>query len=51
MYADDSTIYAASPSTEELNKILDKELKSVVEWVMSNKLVLNVGKTVYNNRI
>ena len=41
MYADESTIYAANEVTETLNK----ELQSILEWVASNKLVLNISKT------
>ena len=45
IYADDSTIYATGSTIEEINIILDYELKSVIEWIKNNKLVLNVGKT------
>lgn len=45
MYADDSTVYSCCKSIEELNLVLNKELKSVVDWVQQNQLVLNVVKT------
>lgn len=45
MYADDSTIYVAAKTVEEVNMILNSELHSVVEWIRRNRLVLNVSKT------
>lgn len=45
LYADDSTLYTFASSVEELNTVLNKELKSVVNWVQQNQLVLNVAKT------
>lgn len=45
MYADDSTIYVAAKTVEEVNMILNSELHSVVEWIQRNRLVLNVSKT------
>jgi hypothetical protein len=44
MYADVSTIYASATTANEVNETL-KELQSVLEWVNSNKLVLNISKT------
>ena len=45
MYADDSTIYAAATTANEVTETLNKELQTVLEWVASNKLVLNTSKT------
>jgi hypothetical protein len=45
MYADDSTIYASATPANEVTETLNKELQSVLEWVASNKLVLNISKT------
>lgn len=45
MYADDSTIYTSALTANDLNSALEVELRSVVEWVKRNKLVLNVAKT------
>lgn len=45
MYVDYATIYAAGSTTEIVNEVLERELKSVVGWVTCNNLVLNVGKT------
>ncbi len=44
VYVDDSTIYAAESSVGKLNNISHEELTLVVEWITSNKLVINVGK-------
>jgi hypothetical protein len=44
MYADDSTIYVSATTANEVNETL-KELQSVLEWVVRNKLVLNISKT------
>ena len=45
MYADDSTIYSSQSTVQELEIVLMEELKSVIEWVTNNKLVLNISKT------
>ena len=45
MYADGSTIYASATTANEVTETLNKELQSVLEWVASNKLVLNISKT------
>ena len=43
MYAD-SSIHASATTANEVTETL-KELQSVLEWVASNKLVLNISKT------
>ena len=45
MYADDSTIYIAKPTIDELSSVLNQELQAVVTWITNNKLVLNTVKT------
>lgn len=40
MYADDSTIYSAESSIKGLIKNLALEMKSAIEWISSNKIVL-----------
>ena len=45
MYIDDSTIHASATTANEITETLNKELQSVLEWVDSNKLVLNISKT------
>ena len=43
MYADDSTMYYAANTHNELNQVLSQE--TVHDWITSNKLVLNISKT------
>lgn len=45
MYADDSTLYVAASTANELENILNDDLLRVKKWVDSNKLVLNIEKT------
>jgi hypothetical protein len=45
MYADDSSIYTSATTVIEVNETPNKELQAVLEWVASNKLVLNIFKT------
>jgi hypothetical protein len=45
VYADDSTIYTSPTTANEVTETLIKELQSVLEWMASNNLVLNISKT------
>ena len=45
MYADDSTICTSATTANEVTETINKELRSVLEWVASNELVLNISKT------
>ena len=45
MYADDSTIYLAAATVDDLNEKLASETANVVDWINKNKLILNVSKT------
>ena len=45
MHVDDLTIYTSATTANEVTETLKKELQSVLEWVASNKLVLNISKT------
>ena len=45
MYADDSTTYTSATTANEVTETINKGLQSVLEWVVSNKLVLNISKT------
>lgn len=42
---DNCTIYMSSFTAHDLNQELNVELKSMVEWIKNNRLVLNVSKT------
>ena len=44
MNADDSTIYTSAITANEVTETLNNELQSVLEWVASNKLLLNISK-------
>ena len=44
-FADDTSIIYASKSQKTLESNLNYDLKSVTEWLKSNRLSLNVGKT------
>ena len=46
MYADDTTLYCNSNSTNNVNRI-NEELCNVSAWLSANKLALNVVKTKY----
>ena len=45
MYADDSTLFCASPTSAELREKIQVELNNITKWVRMNKLVLNIAKT------
>ena len=45
MDAADCTLYTSAPTASEFIETLSKELQSVSEWVINNKLVLNTFKT------
>ena len=45
MYADDTSIYRCSKDMSQLNKEINEDLEKLDEWLMSNKLSLNVAIT------
>ena len=47
MYADDTTIYASSVSTAELYAKENNDLTPVRDWLLADRLSLNVTKTEY----
>ena len=47
MYADDTALYAMSRDIDELIDIMNKELVKVRDWLIRNKLSLNVSKTEF----
>ena len=47
MYADDTTLSAASKSTIDLQQKVNCDLNNVKTWFLSNKLSLNVLKIEY----
>lgn len=52
MFADDTSISYASNSVQELQNIINSELKRLNEWLVTNKLSLNVCKNrIHDNWI
>ena len=47
IFADDSGIMAAFNSVNELQSLLQADIYSLVEWMHSNKLTLNLLKTEF----
>ena len=47
MYADDTNITVRSSSLTHLEEALNSELENIHQWLLSNKLTLNVEKTEY----
>ena len=51
LYPDDSTLFSTIeytlPMWANVNSMLDEEINRVYEWLVANKLVLNIGKTKY----
>ena len=45
MYADDTSIYRCSKDMPQLNKEINEDLEKLDEWLIGNKLSLNVAKT------
>ena len=45
MYADDTSIYCCSKDVPQLNREINEDLEKLDEWLMGNKLSLNVAKT------
>ena len=47
IYADDTTLFLASKSVEELYKVANAELTKVANWFHDNRLSLSINKTNY----
>ena len=45
IFADDTTIYAARQSGQQVQQALQGDLENIREWVCQNNLVLNTKKT------
>ena len=44
-YADDTTLYHASGTAQEMASVLEDDLSILAHWVRNNGLKLNVNKT------
>ena len=51
MYADDTNIFLSSDNMKTLYRSMNTELKRVNEWIILNKLTLNLSKTSYNKNL
>ena len=45
LFADDTSIFLSDKSIDKIEKTLNDELKNVFQWLLSNKLSLNVRKS------
>lgn len=45
LYADDATMFYASPTVTDISCTLQNELNAITNWVKLNKLALNISKT------
>ena len=44
-FADDTTLIFSCANFDQMQNILESEIKKVIEWLKVNKLILNVEKT------
>ena len=44
-FADDTNILYVSSSLKDINKKINHDLSNLVQWLRTNKISLNVGKT------
>ena len=47
LFADDTNIYFESDNLQNLEKVMNKELEKLYEWLCINRLSLNITKTNY----
>ena len=47
MFADDTSVSYASDSLDELQNVLNSELKCLHSWLITNRLSLNIAKTEF----
>jgi hypothetical protein len=47
MFADDNNTSASAESVDELEEKLNADLSNIYQWLVANKLTLNVSKTEY----
>ena len=45
LFADDTSIFISNKNLEELETIVNSELVNISDWLISNKLTLNVSKS------
>ena len=47
MYADDTNLTVCSDSINNLEEALNSEMNNIHQWLLSNKLTLNIEGTEY----
>ena len=47
LFADDTNIYFEAPNLFTLQKVMNRELRKIKNWLDANKLALNIDKTNY----
>ena len=47
IFADDTNVFASSPSIQDLEKLINEDLVKIKEWCDLNKLSINIKKTNY----
>jgi hypothetical protein len=47
LFADDTNLLYANKNLKSLEKVVNKELMAVCEWLNANKLTLNLNKSIY----
>ena len=47
LFADDTVVYTTAPSADHLTVALNEDLNNVRNWLVDNRLTLNIGKSKY----
>ena len=47
MFADDTSVSYASDSLDEIQNVINSELKNLNSWLIANRLSLNITKTEF----
>ena len=47
LFADERSIYYEDKNTKTIQQVLNTELKKIVDWLNTNRLSLNVSKTIF----
>ena len=47
LFADDSNLFLSGKDTDQVQQMINDELKDIVIWLRANKLSLNISKTHY----
>ncbi len=45
LFADDTNLYYESKNLKQLEKVVNKEMNKIFQWLCSNRLALNISKT------